>query len=49
MCHLENSVFDENPMSKLTIYCRYVADILVVTNNFDEIIKLKEIFEKNAL
>ena len=38
MFHLENSVFDDNPMIKPTIYCKYVDDIFVVTINFNEII-----------
>ena len=48
MCHLENSVFDEDPMLKPTIYCRYVDDI-VGANNFDEIIKLKDKFENEHI
>ena len=45
MCHLENSVFHSNPQLKPHIYCRYVDDIFLVLNNFQELIQLKTAFE----
>ena len=37
MCNLENKFFNNNPQLKPKVYCRYVDDILLVLDSFEEL------------
>lgn len=49
MCHLENETFKSNPQLKPMVYCRFVDDILLIVDNFDQLLVLKRIFEENSV
>ena len=46
MAHLENKTFNEIP--KPNLYLRYVDDILIFTENIDELKKLQQSFQDNS-
>ena len=47
MCNLENNIF--NSIKNPQIYLRYVDDILILSNNHQEITKLQKEFQKNSV
>ena len=49
MCNLENKIFNNNPQLKLKVYCRYVDDILLVLDSFEELTVIKDIFQDNSI
>ena len=49
MCHLENETAKRCPEKMPTIYARYVDDIFVVCESEDNILALKEEFERNSV
>ena len=48
MCNLENKTFSDIPTIKPLIYTRYVDDIFLVVDNFQQIETLKNTFENNS-
>ena len=48
MCNLENSIFD-NYCEKPQLYIRYVDDICIGVAKFDQILKLKNLFESHSV
>ena len=44
MCNLENNAFENHPNLKPTVYCRYIDDILIVIDNFQQLTQLQELF-----
>ena len=50
MCELENKVLGENEELRPKIYCRYVDDIYVVTQDFDKLLALQQkLIDKSVL
>ena len=50
MGYLEHQTFIANTnITKPTIYARYIDDIFILTENEDQIIKLKQAFEENSV
>ena len=47
MTNLENTIFQTQ--NKPKIYLRYVDDILILTNNVNEVIKLQTAFQSNSV
>ena len=45
----ENSILDNKPELKPTIYCRYIDDIFIITNTVDNLLKLKQSFEDTSV
>ena len=48
MAFLENSIFS-NPDSKTHIYARFVDDLFIQTENINELLKIKHLFEQNSV
>ena len=49
MCHIENSIVDSEPAFKPTTYCRYTDDIFIITDDIDDLLKLKQSFEETYI
>ena len=49
MCNFENRVFESYPEIRPKFYTHYVDDMCVLVSKFDDILKLKEIFELNSV
>ena len=49
MCNLENSVLPTLSYDKPLFYCRYVDDICIFVDQFNDILNLKEQFEQNSV
>ena len=49
MCDLENKILDDNPHLKPTIYCRYIDDIVVVTQDMTQLQDLKTAIQNNSV
>ena len=49
MTHIEKSIFNNNPRTKPTIYCRYVDDCFIIIDNSDSLLQLKEQFKSSDL
>ena len=47
--NLEETVFKEDPSLKPPLYCRYMDDIFLVIDKYDQLITLKNAFEKNSV
>ena len=47
VAHIENGIFEKVPAPNM--YVRYVDDILILTDNTDEVHKLKDIFQKESV
>jgi len=48
MCNLENSCFENDPQIKPKFYARYVDDICVIVDKFNDLIKIKNKFESSS-
>jgi hypothetical protein len=48
MTNLENNILEESNYKPL-IYCRYVDDIFVVVDHEDQLLQIKNEFEKNSV
>ena len=49
MCHLENSVLTSSPGLSPPIYGRYVDDIFMVVDSPEQLLQVKEAFERNSV
>ena len=49
MCHLENTIFENSPQLKPPVYCRYIDDIFLVIDNYNQLSLLKDAFKENSL
>ena len=49
MCNLENSVFNDQPILKPPVYCRYIDDIFVSITDFQQLLAIKEAFEDQSI
>lgn len=49
MCHLENSVLTSSPELSPPIYGRYVDDIFMVVDSPEQLLHVKEAFERNSV
>lgn len=48
MCHLENTIFEDNNL-KPKLYCRYMDDIFVVVEKFEQLENLRLTFTNNSV
>jgi len=49
MCYLENKIFSEQPNLKPPVYCRYVDDIFLMIDGFQQLEALKNSFTSNSV
>ena len=47
--NLEETVFKDDPSLNPPLYCRYMDDILLVINKYDQLITLKNALESNSV
>ena len=49
MCSMENKILETDTNLKPTVYCRYVDDTFVVIDNFNQLINLRNAFERESV